>query len=150
MREAAFAFLVGELGDTVTPEDTFESHAGLVPDLTGRAERSFGYIADTTRRTAGRTDLTVQNLHDVQHRHFFGRHGETVASVSTPAAGQHVRPSQIPEDLLQKTLRYLLAACDLCDPHRGAAFAQRQLHQRPHSIFTLLRKSQIEIHLLLM
>jgi hypothetical protein len=150
VRGSAFAFLIGELGNAVASEDTFEGYSGFVPDLTGSAERGFGDVADTASRATGRPDLTVQNLHNIQHRNFLGGHGEAVSSVGSPTTSQNVCPAKVSEDLLQETLRDPLSTSDLRDPHRGATFAQRQFHQRSHGVFTLLCKSQIEIHLLLM
>ena len=120
---------LGELGDTVASEDLFEGDAGFVPDLAGNTERRVFDVADAARATSGGPDFAVQNLHDIQNGEFFGRHGEAVSTVSPAPALQNAGPTEVAEDLLQKTLRYVLAAGYLCDAERPSTFVQCQLDQ---------------------
>src|SRR5918997_766666 len=129
---AGLALEFGELGDAVAPEDAFEGLAGLVPDPAGGAERGVGDVADPARRATGRTDLAVQDLHDVQHRDLLRRHGEAVAPVRPAAALHYVRAPELAKDLLQEPLGDALAAGDLRHAERTLAFVERELHQRPN------------------
>ena len=132
----------GELGDAVAPEDVFESFAGLVPDLARCAKRSVRDIADPACRAAGRTDLTVQDLDDVEDGDLLRRHREAVSSVRPAAALYDVRPAKLAEDLLQEPLGDALAASNLRHPERTIALVERKFHQRPYRVFALLSEPQ--------
>ena len=100
----------GEGRYAVAPEDVLQSLAGLVPDLARGAEGGVGYVADPTCRAAGWTDLTVEDLDDVEDGDLLRRHREAVTSVRPAAALYHVRPAKLAEDLLEEPLGDMLAA----------------------------------------
>jgi hypothetical protein len=135
----------GELGDAVTAEDVLEGLAGLIPDLARGAKGGVGDVAYPAGGAAGGTDLTVQDLDDVEDGDLLRRHSETVPSVRPAAALYNVRPAKFAEDLLQEPLGDALAARDLGHPQRAIALVERELHQRPYRIFALLSKSQGKI-----
>src|SRR5829696_6137464 len=132
----------GEGRNAVASEDVLKRFAGLVPDFARGAQRGVGYIADPARRAAGGTDLTVQDLDDVQDGDLLRRHREAVSSVRPAAALDDVRPAKLAEDLLEEPLGDVLAARQLGHPERAIALIERQFHERTNCILALLRKPQ--------
>ena len=139
---AFLALGCGEGRYAVTPEDVLEGFAGLIPDLARRTEGGVCYVAYPASRAAGGTDLTVEDLDDVEDGNLLGRHREAVSPVRAAAALYHVRPPQLAEDLLEEPLGDALTTGYLGHPERAIALVKRELHQRPYRILALLRKSQ--------
>ena len=139
---ACLTFGGGQGRYAVAPEHLFQGFAGLVPDLARSTKRGVGNVADPAGGAAGGTDLTVQNLDDVEDGDLLRRHREAVSSVRPAATLYDVRPAKLAEDLLQEPLGDALAARDLSHPQRTIALVERELHQRPYRIFALLSKPQ--------
>lgn len=135
---AAFTLGFSELGDGIAAEDSFEGFAGLVPDFARYAKRGVFYVADPTGATSGRPNRTVQDLDDIENGNVLWRRREAVTTVRPAAAFENVRPTKLTEDLLQETLRDVLAPGDFGDAKRLAAIVQSQLHQSPGRIFAFL------------
>src|SRR5688572_19002454 len=124
----------GEGRYAVASEDVLQRLAGLVPHLARGAQGGVGYVANPARRAAGRTDLTVQDLDDVEDGDLLRRHREAVAPVRPAAALYDIRPAKLAEDLLEESLWDVLAAGQLGHPERAITLVERQLHQRPNRI----------------
>jgi hypothetical protein len=142
---AGRAFLAlggGEGRYTVTFEDILQCFAGLVPYFARGAEGGVGNVAHPTCRAASGTDLTVEDLDDVENGDLLRGHREAVAPVRPAAALYDISPAKLAEDLLEKPLRDVLAAGQLGYPERAIALVERQLHKRPNRILALLRKPQ--------
>src|SRR5215213_5758729 len=100
----------GEGRYAVASEDVLQRFAGLVPHLARGAEGSVGYVAHPACRAAGRTDLTVEDLDDVEDGNLLRRHREAVPPVRPAAALYDISPTKLAEDLLEEPLRDVLAA----------------------------------------
>src|SRR3712207_1487116 len=96
----ALALGGGQLGDAVAAEDPFEGDAGLFPHLARRTKGGIRDVADPPGRAAGRPDLAVEDLYDVQDRDLLGRHCKAITAVRPAAALQHIGPPELAEDLL--------------------------------------------------
>ena len=110
---AGRAFLTlggGEDRYAVTSEDVLQCLAGLVPHLARGREGSVGYVANPACRAAGGTNLTVQDLDDVENGDLLRRHREAVTPVRPAAALYDFSPTKLAEDLLEEPLRDVLAA----------------------------------------
>jgi len=132
----------GEGRYAVAPENVLQRLAGFVPDLARGAEGGVGYVAHPASRAAGGTDLTIQDLDDVEYGDLLRRHREAVSPVRPAAALYDVRPAQLAEDLLEEPLWDVLAACQLRHPERTISLVERELHQRTYRVFALLSKPQ--------
>ena len=141
---AAPALGLGELGDAVAVKDTFERDARLIPDLARRARRRIIYVVTASLRIPGWADLAVQHLHDVEHRHFLGRYRQAIPTVRPATALEDAAAPQLPEDLLEKPLRYAPTARDLGHPKRRTAPAQSDLHHGPRRVLALLRQPHVK------
>lgn len=115
----------GEGRYAVAPEDVLKGFAGLIPDLARRAKGGVCDVADPASRAAGRPDLTVKDLNDVEDGDLLGRHREAVPSVRAAAALYNVRPPQLAEDLLEEPLGDALTAGYLGHPKRAIALVER-------------------------
>src|SRR5215208_673151 len=100
----------GEGRYAVASEDVLQRLAGLVPHLARSAEGGVGYVAHPACRAAGGTDLTVEDLDDVEDGDLLRRHREAVPSVRPAAALYDISPAKLAEDLLEEPLRDVLAA----------------------------------------
>ena len=100
----------GEGRYAVASEDILQRLAGLLPYLARGTERGVGYVAHPTCRAAGWTDLTVEDLDDVEHGDLLRRHREAVPSMRPAAALYDIRPAKLAEDLLEEPLGDVLAA----------------------------------------
>jgi hypothetical protein len=100
----------------VASEDVLQRLTRLVPYPARGAEGGVGYVADPACRAAGGTDLTVQDLDDVEDGDLLRGHREAVSSMSSAATLYHVRPPELAEDLLQEPLGDVLAARYLGHP----------------------------------
>src|SRR3712207_1306117 len=100
----------GEGRYAVASEDVLQRLAGLVPYLARGAQGGVGYVAYPARRAAGRTDLTVEDLDDVEDGDLLRRHREAVPSMRPAAALYDISPPKLAEDLLEEPLRDVLAA----------------------------------------
>src|SRR5919112_5282119 len=97
---AFLAFGGGQGSYAVAPEHIFQGFAGLVPDPARGAQGGVGDVADPAGRATSRTDLTVQDLHDVEDGDLLRRHGEAVSAVRAATALDDVGPPELAEDLL--------------------------------------------------
>src|SRR5215211_3892652 len=139
---AFLALRGGEGRYAVTSEDILQRLAGFVPDLARGTERGVGDVADPAGRAAGGTDLTVQDLDDVEDGDLLRRHRESVPTMCPAAAHYHVRPAKLAEDLLEEPLGDVLATRQLSHPERTISLVERQLHQRTYRVLALLSKPQ--------
>src|SRR5688572_11441051 len=108
----------GEGRYAVASEDVLQRFAGLVPHLARGAQGGVGYVANPACRAAGGTDLTVQDLDDIEDGDLLRRHREAVPPMRPAAALYDIGPAQFAEDLLEEPLRDVLAASQLGYPQR--------------------------------